>query len=135
MPHVIVEYSENVEPEAGIPALLRLIADRCANTDNVLPVAGIRVRAVRLTEYVIADGKPEYGLVNVTVKMGAGRPQEFKKTFFGSLFEAIKSHLSNAFKARPVALSMYVEEIDEQGAYRHNGVRDAMGLPPKQSAT
>ena len=131
MPHVIVEYTDNID--ADIPALLRAIAGRCAESDGVLPLAGVRVRAIRLTEYVIADGKPEYGFVNVTVKMGSGRDPVFKRDFFGGLFDLIKAELAAAMAARPVALSMYVEEIDEAGAWRHNGVREALGLPQKTS--
>ena len=131
MPHVIVEYTDNIDTD--IPDLLRAIAARCAETDGVLALAGVRVRAIRLTEYVIADDKPEYGFVNVTVKLGSGRDPQFKRDFFGALFELIKAKLAGAMAARPLALSMYIEEIDEAGAWRHNGVREALGLPQKTS--
>jgi 5-carboxymethyl-2-hydroxymuconate isomerase len=131
MPHVIVEYTDNLSGEADIPALLRTIAGYCGESGGVLPLAGVRVRAIRLTEYVIADGRPEYAFVNVTVKMGQGRDAAFKTAFFGGLFERIKAELGAAMAARPVALSMYIEELDEAGAFRHNGVREALGLPQK----
>ena len=132
MPHVIVEYTQNLDPDADVPGLLRMIAARCANdTEGRLPLAGIRVRAIRLAEYVIADGNPDYAFVSVTVKLGAGRDPEFKTAFFGALFAHIQAHLAAAATARPLALSMYLEEIDEDGAYRDNGVRRALGLPQK----
>lgn len=131
MPHVIVEYTANLPDEADISGLLAAIASRCADSDGVLALAGVRVRAIRLTEYFIADGKPEYAFVNVTVKIGQGRDEVFKKTFFGGLFEMIRAHLRAAGQAQPLALSMYIEEIDETGAYRDNGVRSALGLPQK----
>ncbi len=96
----------------------------------MLPLAGVRVRAIRLTEYVVADGG-DYGFVNITVKMGQGRDPAFKTQFFAALFEIIKDHLEPAGRVLPLALSMYVEEIDEDGAFRHNGVRTALGLPQK----
>ncbi len=135
MPHVIVEYSANLDADADIPALLKVIATYCGDSGGVLPLAGVRVRAIHLTEYVIADGKPEYAMVNITVKMGQGRDPEFKKTFFGGLFDRIKAELAPAMAARPVALSMYLEELDETGAYRDNGVRTALGLPQKTKPT
>lgn len=131
MPHVVVEYTDNLVPDADIPGLLKMIAERCADSGGVLALAGVRVRAVRLTEYVIADGRPDYAFVNITVKLGQGRDPGFKKTFFGALFEHIRAHLAEASKARPLALSMYLEEIDEEGAFRDNGVRRALGLPQK----
>ena len=131
MPHVIVEYTDNLDDQADIAGLLRLIAGRCADSGGVLPLAGVRVRAIRLTDYVIADGRPDYAFVNITVKLGKGRPAEFMRSFFGALFEAIQAHLADASAARPLALSMYLEEIDEDGAFRANGVRSALGLPQK----
>ena len=81
MPHVIVEYTDNLDGEADIKGLLKMIAAYCGESGGVLPLAGVRVRAIRLTDYVIADGKPEYAFVNVTVKMGQGRDPAFKKSF------------------------------------------------------
>jgi len=132
MPHVVVEYTDNLVGEADIPALLRMIAAYCGDSGGLIPLAGVRVRAVRLSEYVIADARPEYAFVNVTVKLGQGRDAEFKKTFFGGLFDRIKAELAPAMAKRPVALSMYLEELDEDGAFRHNGVRQALGLPQKR---
>ena len=131
MPHVIVEYTDNIADQADIPALLRMIAAFCADSGGVLPLAGVRVRALRVSEYVIADGKPEYAFVNITVKMGQGRDPEFKKTFFGTLFSRIKDELAPVSDKRPLAISMYLEELDEEGAFRHNGVRQALGVPQK----
>lgn len=132
MPHVIVEYTQNLDSDADVSGLLRMIATRCAeDSDGRLPLAGIRVRAIRLTEYVIADGNPDYAFVNVTVKLGSGRDPEFKTEFFGALFGRIQAHLASAAAVRPLALSMYLEEIDEDGAYRDNGVRRALGLQQK----
>jgi 5-carboxymethyl-2-hydroxymuconate isomerase len=131
MPHIVVEYTDNLAPLAEIPVLLRKIADKCGQGEPYLAMAGVRVRAVRLTEYAIADGKADYGFVNITAKIGSGRPAEFKKAFFGELFEIIQTHLAPAAKALPLALSMYVEEIDEDGAYRDNGIRRLLGLAQK----
>jgi 5-carboxymethyl-2-hydroxymuconate isomerase len=132
MPHVIVEYTANLIPEADIPGMLRMIAERCAkDSGGVLPLAGIRVRAISLVDYVIADGNAEYAFVNITVKLGAGRDPDFKKSFFGALFEHVQAYLAPVSAARPLAISMYLEEIDEEGAFRANGVRAALGLPQK----
>lgn len=122
MAHAIVEYTDNLGADADIPGLLKTIAAKLANADGVFPLGGIRVRAVRLTEYVIADGEDDYAFVNVTVKMGPGRPEEFKKRFFGELFEVIKAHLADVFAHRYLAISMYIEEADEAGSFKHNNI-------------
>ena len=131
MPHVTVEYTDNLAADGDIPGLLKMIANRCSDSGGHLPLAGVRVRAIRLTEYVIADDRPEYAFANFTVKLAQGRDEAFMKSFFGDLFERIKAHFADVSAARPLALSMYLEEINEAGAFRQNGVRTALGEPQK----
>ena len=96
MAHAVVEWTANLEGEADIHGLLELIAAAMRDSGGVFPWGGIRVRAIRLDDYVIADGKADDAFVNITVKMGAGRSAEFKREFFSALFEKIKSALRGA---------------------------------------
>ena len=57
MAHAVVEWTSNLEGEADIHGLLELIAAAMRNSGGVFPWGGIRVRAIRLDDYVIADGK------------------------------------------------------------------------------
>jgi len=121
MAHVTVEWTDNLEGEFSLPALLRLIADDMRQrAQGVFPIGGIRVRAIRLTDYVIADGSdPRDAFINIDVKMGAGRPAEFRKAFFNALFDRIKAQLGDLFERRPLALSLYVEEAE---GWKHNSI-------------
>lgn len=122
MAHAIVEWTDNLEGEADIRGLLELIAATMRDADGVLPWGGIRVRGVRLSDYVIADGKEDDAFVNITVKMGPGRTAAFKRAFFGRLFEAVKAYFAEVFEQRYLALSLYVEEADEDGSFKHNNI-------------
>ena len=123
MPHAIVEWTDNLEKDGfRIGALLELIAADMRATDGVFPLGGIRVRAVRLSDYVVADGKDDYAFVNITFKIGAGRTLEFKKEFFSGLFEKVKAHFAEISARRYLALSLYVEEINESGGWRQNNI-------------
>ncbi len=122
MAHAIVEWTDNLEGQADIHGLLQLIAARMRDSDGVFPWGGIRVRALKLSDYVIADDSGKDAFVNITVKMGAGRPAAFKTQFFTSLFEAIEAHFAALFASRYLALSLYVEEADESGSFKHNNI-------------
>ncbi|WP_298670582.1 5-carboxymethyl-2-hydroxymuconate Delta-isomerase [uncultured Sphingomonas sp.] len=122
MAHAIVEWTDNLAGETDIRALLELIAAAMRDADGVFPWGGIRVRAIRLSDYVIADGKEDDAFVNITVKMGAGRPAEFKQAFFTRLFDQVKAHFADLFERRYLALSLYVEEADEAGSFKHNNI-------------
>lgn len=122
MAHAIVEWTDNLEGEADIHGLLSLIAAEMRDADGVFPWGGIRIRGIKLTDYVIADGKADDAFVNITVKMGAGRPAEFKARFFAGLFEKVKAHFAELYERRYLALSLYVEEADEAGSFKHNNI-------------
>lgn len=122
MPHCIVEYTDNLGSEADIPALLRKLAEKLCDSGGVFPVGGVRVRAIRLSEYVVADGAEDDAFVNVTVKIGPGRPEAFKKDFFGALFAIVEAHFAELFARRYLALSLYVEEADEAGSFKKNNI-------------
>ena len=122
MAHAIVEWTDNLEGDADIRGLLELIAAAMRDSGGVFPWGGIRVRGIRLGDYVIADGKADDAFVNITVKMGAGRSAEFKQAFFSGLFDQVKAHFAELFDRRSIALSLYVEEADEAGSFKHNNI-------------
>ena len=122
MAHATVEWTSNLNGDADISGLLELLAAAMRNSGGVFPWGGIRVRAIRLDDYVIADGKADDAFVNVTVKMAAGRSAEFKKTFFTNLFEQIKAHFAELYARRSLALSLYIEEADEANSFKHNNI-------------
>lgn len=121
MAHATVEWTDNLESEFDLRALLRLIATEMRErSDGVFPAGGIRVRGLRLTDYVIADDKgPEDAFINVSVLMGAGRSAAFKKAFFDRLFDALVASLGDLFERRPLALSLYVGEAE---GWKHNSI-------------
>lgn len=121
MAHATVEWTRNLDGEFDRHALLRLIADEMRlRSDGVFPVGGIRVRARCVDDYVIADGSDDrYAFINIDIKMGGGRPAEFKQRFFDQLFTAVREQLGDLFDRYPVALSLYVEESD---GWKHNSI-------------
>jgi len=121
MAHATVEWTDNLEGQFDLGGLLQLIArDMRERADGVFPVGGIRVRGLRLTDYVIADGTcPDDAFINIDVKMGVGRSAEFRKAYFDALFDRIRCFLGDLFDRRPLALSLYVEEAD---GWKHNTI-------------
>jgi 5-carboxymethyl-2-hydroxymuconate isomerase len=112
MAHVTVQWTDNLEDDLDVKAFLRLIAEEFGErSDGVFPIGGIRVRAIRITDYVIADGKgPDDAFINLDVLMAPGRPEEFKKAFFDQLFARIEEFLGGLFERRPLGVTLYVSE-------------------------
>ena len=74
MPHFVVEYTDNLGAEARIADLLTRVNRILLDQGGVFPAGGIRSRAVRLTEYAVADEAADYAFVHAVLTIGAGRP-------------------------------------------------------------
>jgi 5-carboxymethyl-2-hydroxymuconate isomerase len=121
MAHVTIEWTGNLAGAFDLRALMEMVAeDMRERADGVFPVGGIRVRAYRVDDYVIADNAgPNDAFVNFDVKMGAGRSAEFRQRYFDALFERIRLFFADLAAQRPLALSLYVEEAE---GWKHNTI-------------
>ncbi|HKT75809.1 MAG TPA: 5-carboxymethyl-2-hydroxymuconate isomerase [Sphingobium sp.] len=126
MAHVTIEWTDNLEGEFDLQALMAMIAqDMRERADGVFPIGGIRVRAYKVTDYVIADGtSAQDAFINIDVKMGAGRSAEFRQRYFDALFVRVRDSFGDLFERRPFALSLYVEEAE---GWKHNSIHKRLG--------
>ena len=124
MPHFILEYTDNLKPEANIPLLLEKINNVLISYHDIFPIGGIRSRAIELRDYRVADGKENDAFVHGMLKIGAGRSEEIKKEVCDELFEVIKDHFQDLFDKRYLALSMELVEFSEAGTYKHNNIHN-----------
>jgi 5-carboxymethyl-2-hydroxymuconate isomerase len=122
MPHLTVEYTDNLGDDAHMMELLRALSAVLRERGDVYPVGGLRVRAVRLSEYVIADGQEDDAFVHVTLRVAAGRRPEVRQETGAALFEALKAHYADVFARRYLALSLDVQEFGEGGTFKHNNI-------------
>ena len=126
MAHVTIEWTDNLEGEFDLQAMMAMIAqDMRERADGVFPIGGIRVRAYKVTDYVIADGtSAQDAFINIDVKMGAGRSAEFRQRYFDALFVRVRDSFGDLFDRRPFALSLYVEEVE---GWKHNSIHKRLG--------
>lgn len=122
MPHLIYEYTDNLGAEAHIGALLKKSNHVLISQGGVFPIGGIRSRAIRLTEYCVADGTSDDAFVHATLKIGAGRTEAQKQKAGDELFEMIRAHFAAIYHKRPLALSMEIVEFSEAGTWKQNNI-------------
>ena len=125
VPHIIVEYSANLEAHADMRALLTVIHGVALET-GVFPLGGIRVRAARRDLYVVADGDAENCFIHVTLLIGVGRTPEVKKAACDHIFEAVKAFLAEPFERVPLAISLTLNELNPELTYRHNNLHQRL---------
>ena len=125
MPHVICEYSANLDDKVRIDALLETLHGALMRT-RVAELAGVRTRAARREHYRIADNDPANGFINITIRVAKGRPPETRRLVAETLFAAASKHLESVLATSPLALSVEVQEIDPEFRIHTNNIRDWM---------
>src|SRR5512147_14567 len=110
MPHVTLEYSANLDFEVQ-PLLARLHTELVAT--GAVNLKGIKSRAIRHTEYRIADGNKEYAFVHVNLLIREGRPFEVQKDAAQRVLEVLKEVFGDRFEKGHLSLSVDIKEMRE----------------------
>ena len=108
MPHLTLEYSDNLSFDVQ-PLLERLHAELVAT--GAINLKGIKSRAIRHTEYRIADGNPDYAFVHVNLLIREGRPFEVQKDAARRVLEVLKETFGDRFEKGYLSLSVDVKEM------------------------
>lgn len=123
MPHIMIDYSANMEEAVDIAALCELLR-RTGIETGVFPMAGIRVRAYRADHVAIADGDPRHGYIDIQVRLRGGRTFEAKKMATEKLFAEAKAFLQPVIDTHSMALSIEMRDIDPDLSPKLNTIRD-----------
>ncbi len=125
MPHVIVEYSANLEEDLSPRELIERIHATILET-GVYPIGGVRVRAERRDLYAIADRDPSHAFCAILIRMGTGRDAETRKRVSQAVLGTLADVTAESFKKRGLSLSVEIQEIDEAGASRKNNLHERL---------
>lgn len=123
MPHFQIDYSANLEEVVDITQLCEVLRATAAGIE-AFPVAGIRVRAVRVDHYAIADGDGKHGFVDLSVRIREGRSDEIKRDAITRAFEALKRCLAPAMASHSIALSAELRDIDAALSPKFGNIRE-----------
>jgi 5-carboxymethyl-2-hydroxymuconate isomerase len=122
MPHIIAEYSANLEDSLDVQALVDDLHE-AAVASQVAELPGIRSRAARRAHFRVADGNPANGFVHIVARLRVGRSEEQRKRLGQLLFDAADKRLASAYAAHPIGLTVEIHEIDHL-TFRRNTLRE-----------
>ena len=123
MPHFQLEYSSNLENILDMGALCEAIRAEAAQID-AFPIPGIRVRAIRVDHYAIADGSSAHGFIDLSVRLRAGRAQQVKEDAVQRIFDTLKSFVQPLMATQSIALSAEMRDIDASLSPKTGNIRD-----------
>ena len=133
MPHLIVEYSANLERDLDISRLVAGVHAAALET-GVFPIGGIRTRAARREIYGVADSHPDNGFIHVQARIGTGRAPEVRQKAAEHIFAAVKTQTAQAFASRPLGLTFEIVEIDPVSSLKHSNLHEIVEARRKGTA-
>jgi len=118
MPHLTLEYSDNLE--INVQPLLARLHDELVATGAV-NMKGLKSRAIRHTDYRIANGDTGYAFVHLNLLIREGRPLEVQQEVAKRAMAVLEDTFGHRFDSGYLSLSVDVKEMKEGVAItKHN---------------
>ena len=108
MPHLTLEYSDNIEVDVQ-PLLARLHEEVVAT--GAINLKGIKSRAIKHTQYRVADGDSDYAFVHIGLLIREGRPIEIQKEATQRVMKVLKETFGHLFERRKLSLTVDLKEM------------------------
>jgi 5-carboxymethyl-2-hydroxymuconate isomerase len=118
----MIDYSPNLAARLDIAALCVVLRDAAVET-GILPLAGIRVRAVACDHVVIADGNPDHAFCDISLRLRGGRSDADKARATGHIFAAAKSFCADVLASSSFMLSFEMRDIDPALSPKTSSIR------------
>ena len=125
MPHFTIAYSANLDAVVDMGEVVEVVR-KAAVATGIFPLGGIRVRAVRCEHYAIADGRKNYGFLDMVLRLGEGRDLAARKQAGEHIFKALSAHLDPMFSKSKFALSFDMQINDKETSWKRNNIHDAL---------
>jgi 5-carboxymethyl-2-hydroxymuconate isomerase len=123
VPQLIIEYSANLREQLDLNVFLKSLRDSALAT-GVFPIGGVRVRAYRADDYVIADGHPDNAFVHIMLRIGHGRDLETRKRACAAIFATACEQLAALYERIPLGISLEMQEVDPVLTHKKNNLHE-----------
>jgi 5-carboxymethyl-2-hydroxymuconate isomerase len=125
MPHFTLEYSANLDGLVDMAKTVEVVRKAAVET-GMFPLGGIRVRAIKCEHYAIADGRTNYGFLDMVLRLGEGRDLAARKKAGEHIFKVLSAHLDPVFAKAKFALSFDMQINDKETSWKRNNIHDAL---------
>lgn len=118
MPHLILEYTDNIK--VNVQPLFTRLHDELVGT-GAINMKGLKSRAIRHTEYRIADGYTGYRFIHLDIVIRQGRSIEMQQEFSRRAMAVLQETYGHHFETGYLSLSVDVREMRQNLALsKHN---------------
>ena len=128
MPHLVIQYSANLDGTVDMGALCRALSAVLAGS-GIFPAGGIRVRAYAAEDFAIADNHPRNAFADMVLRIGSGRSAVEKADTGTALMAAASAHFAALLNEPHFALSLEIVDIDAAASWKQNTIHPRLPGP------
>ncbi len=110
MPHLVLEYSDNLPSLPDFPTLFEALHDTLVATGDVKRNE-IKSRAIRLTDYLVGDGDPSRTFVHLRLAFLDRRTPEWKREILSAIRPVLRRSFANALAESKCEVCLEVIDI------------------------
>lgn len=126
MPHLTLEYTDNLSFD--VQSLLVRLFDEVVAT-GAINMKGLKGRAIRHSDYRIADGDERYAFVHVGLLIREGRPLEIQQDAAQRVMAVLKDTFGHRFEDSYLSLSVDIKEMREGIALTSHNIPEVKKAP------
>lgn len=121
MPHLTIQYSQNLEGHLDVSALCEDARLAMLET-GTFPLGGIRVRAHPVKHYAIGDAHADNSFVDLILRMGIGRDHDTKHAAGAAIMAVAEHHAKPFLDTGFCAVALEIVEIDKDLSWKTNTI-------------
>lgn len=129
VPHLLVEYSANLDPEIQIRALVDHLHLATIAT-GAFAAGSVRTRAVKRDVFRVGNGDVDNAFVHLTMRVGQGESAATHRAAAEAIFSALVEQVKPLFHATPLVISAELQEIDPQFSFKKSNLLDRGSKAP-----
>lgn len=109
MPHLVVEYSQNIEQQFDVATLLAAVHGAACELD-CFKIDTIRTRAEPREDFLIGNGDKANAFIAIDIRMGPGESEETRMRIGRHIFAAAERCIAGARSHLDIKLSLELRE-------------------------
>lgn len=111
MPHIVIEYSDNLPEAPDFRALFAELHGALVGLGDV-KLNDIKSRAIKLSDWYVGDGAASHAFVHVKLHLINRRTVEFKRRAVAAMQTVVAAHFARALAERQCQLCFETVDID-----------------------
>ena len=123
MPHLHIDYSSNLDPDADLGRLCRDLAGAMAALSHagqsVFPLNGTRVLAYPAPFHAVAGGAPGNAFVYLNLRITPGRSADIVGMAGQTLLAVVRAHFDRLALSGAVGITLHIDEVAPAFEGRH----------------